>query len=74
MGGVFVRRFDLKKSCKLSSKYCLVFAILSAWTALSFMIPGCEKVNLAGVVTPYHNRLLQEAKLECQLQKRTPSL
>ena len=63
-GGFFVRRFNLKKSCKLSAKYCFVFAILSAWTAFAFMIPGCDKVNLAGVVTPYHNRLLQEDKLQ----------
>jgi len=63
-GGFFVRRFNLKKSCKLSAKYCFVFALLSAWTAFLFMIPGCDKVNLAGVVTPYHNRLLQEDKLQ----------
>ena len=63
----------MKKSCKLSAKYCFVFALLSAWTAFLFMIPGCDKVNLAGVVTPYHNRLLQEDKLQLQLEKRTPS-
>ncbi|XP_015752408.1 PREDICTED: solute carrier organic anion transporter family member 4A1-like [Acropora digitifera] len=61
-GGFFVRRFNLKKSCKLSAKYCFVFALLSAWTAFLFMIPGCEKVNLAGVVTPYHNSDLQNPR------------
>lgn len=61
-GGFFVRRFNLKKSCKLSAKYCFAFALLSAWTAFAFMIPGCDKVNLAGVVTPYYNSDLQNPR------------
>ena len=53
LGGVVVRRFNLKKSCRLSAKYCLIFQALSVWTAAAFIIPGCDEVNLAGVVKPY---------------------
>ena len=58
LGGLLVRRFNLKKSCKLSAKYCLIFQILASWTATAFIIPGCDEINLAGVVKPYHNRFL----------------
>jgi len=59
LGGVVVRRFNLKKSCRLSAKYCLIFQALSVWTAAAFIIPGCDEVNLAGVVKPYFKGSLQ---------------
>ena len=58
LGGLLVRKFNLKKSCKLSAKYCLIFQLLASWTATAFIIPGCDELNLAGVVKPYHNRFL----------------
>ena len=56
LSGFLVRRLNLKKSCKLSAKWCVIISIFSVWTALAFIIPGCDEVNLAGVVKPYHNR------------------
>ena len=56
LSGVIVRGFNLKKSCRQSAKYCVIFQIFTLWTLASFMIPGCDQVNLAGVVKPYSNR------------------
>ncbi|XP_068755616.1 solute carrier organic anion transporter family member 4A1-like [Montipora capricornis] len=58
LSGFLVRRLNLKKSCKLSAKWCVIISIFSVWTALAFIIPGCDEVNLAGVVKPYHNSSL----------------
>jgi len=59
LSGVIVRRFNLKKSCRLSAKYCVIFQFLTLWTLATFMIPGCDQVNLAGVVKPYSNSQFQ---------------
>ncbi|XP_078375131.1 solute carrier organic anion transporter family member 4A1-like isoform X2 [Oculina patagonica] len=59
LSGVIVRRFNLKKSCRHSAKFCLIFQFITLWTISSFIIPGCDQVNLAGVVKPYFNSQLQ---------------
>ena len=56
LGGFLVRRFSLKKSCRLSAKCCLIIQLLSVWTSIAFLIPACDDINLAGVVKPYYNR------------------
>ena len=64
LSGVIVRKFNLKKSCRLSAKYCLVFQFLTLWTITTFIIPGCDPVNLAGVVKPYFNRSVLRIRKE----------
>ncbi|XP_078383103.1 solute carrier organic anion transporter family member 4A1-like [Oculina patagonica] len=59
LSGVIVRKFNLKKSCRLSAKCCLLFYVLTIWTTTCFIVPGCDQVNLAGVVKPYFNGHLQ---------------
>lgn len=56
LSGVIVRKFNLKKSCRLSAKCCLLFYALTIWTTTCFIVPGCDQVNLAGVIKPYFNR------------------
>ena len=57
IGGLIVRRFKLKNSCKMSAKFCVIFQCISLWGGLSWLIPGCNELSLAGVSAPYFNRL-----------------
>lgn len=54
LSGVIVRRFNLKKSCRLSAMCCLFLQLFTVWTAATFIIPGCNQIELAGITKPYY--------------------
>jgi len=53
LGGCLVRRFKLKKSLLMAAKYCLIIKVLTSFGGLQFIMPGCNEVQLAGIVQPY---------------------
>ncbi|KAJ7380703.1 hypothetical protein OS493_007071 [Desmophyllum pertusum] len=53
LGGLIVRRFTIKESLFLAARFCLIFKALTALGSLVWTFPGCEEVQLAGIVKPY---------------------
>jgi len=53
LGGYLVRRFKLKQSLLMAAKYCLLITVLTSLEGLQFILPGCNEVQLAGIVQPY---------------------
>ncbi|XP_031568522.1 solute carrier organic anion transporter family member 4C1-like [Actinia tenebrosa] len=55
IGSLVVRRFKVRDSCKMAAKFCVIFSCVGIFGPLSWFVPGCDPVNLAGVTQPYHN-------------------
>ena len=56
LGGVLIRRFDLKRSLKLSARFCVIASIFTCAGSSAWFIPGCGIPDLAGVIAPYNGR------------------
>jgi len=59
IGSYIVRRFKLQESCKMAAKFCVIFSMIGVFGPISWFVPGCDPVKLAGVTQPYHNRYEQ---------------
>lgn len=53
LGGLVVRRFKLKETLLMAAKCCLIIKVATIFTSLIWLIPGCDEVQLAGIVKPY---------------------
>ena len=56
LGGLVVRRFKLKETLLMAAKCCLIIKVATIFTSLIWLIPGCDEVQLAGIVKPYWDR------------------
>ena len=57
LGGVLVRRFDLKTSLKMAARFLVIASMFTVIGSSAWFIPGCGVPNVAGITTPYKNRL-----------------
>ena len=55
IGSMILRRFPLKDVCKKAALVMLILRALGFLSPLSFLMPGCNNNNLAGVTTPYND-------------------
>ncbi|XP_028411530.1 solute carrier organic anion transporter family member 4A1-like isoform X2 [Dendronephthya gigantea] len=53
IGTLVLKRFSLKDVCKKSALFIFILRTLGFISPLSFLITGCNNINLAGVTTPY---------------------
>ncbi|KAJ7394332.1 hypothetical protein OS493_000136 [Desmophyllum pertusum] len=69
LGGILVRRFDLKRSLKMAARFCVIAQIFTIAGCSAWFIPGCGTPDLAGVLTPYNGSSLGETgvKVPCNL-------
>ena len=56
LGGILVRRFDLKRSLKMAARFCVVASVFTLAGSGAWFIPGCGTPDLAGVLVPYNGR------------------
>ena len=56
IGGIIVRRFDLKRSLKMAARFCVVAIVFTIAGCSAWFIPGCGTADLAGVIVPYNGR------------------
>lgn len=57
LGGVLVRRFDLKTSLKMAARFLVIASMFTVIGSSAWFIPGCGVPDVAGITTPYKNRL-----------------
>lgn len=58
LGGVLVRRFDLRRSLKMAARFCVIASVFTVAGSGSWFIPGCGVPDVAGVTVPYNGRSL----------------
>ena len=56
LGGILVRRFDLKRSLKMAARFCVIASVFTLAGSGAWFIPGCGTPDLAGVLVPYNGR------------------
>ena len=54
IGSSVLKRFALKDVCKKAALLIFILRTLGMISPLSFLIPGCNNINLAGVTTSYN--------------------
>ena len=55
IGSLVLKTFPLKEVCKKAALYIFIVRILLIISPLSFLIAGCDDINLAGVTTSYND-------------------
>ena len=55
IGSLVLKRFPLKEVCKKAALFIFILRTLGAISPMSFLINGCNNINLAGVTTPYNH-------------------
>lgn len=63
LGGLLVRRFKLKEALFKAAKWCLIIKAVTMLTSLIWLIPGCDEVQLAGIVKPYWDSTIRDDSL-----------
>ena len=43
----------------MAAKWCLIIKTITLFTSLIWIVPGCEEVQLAGIVKPYWDRYIE---------------
>ncbi|XP_047128024.1 solute carrier organic anion transporter family member 4C1 isoform X1 [Hydra vulgaris] len=62
LGGSFMmRKWKLKAAGKTSMKFCFIASVVGGIFSVLFLIPGCRNTNLAGVIVPYPNQMLENS-------------
>lgn len=59
-GGIFIgsylmRRLKGKDTCEAAARYCFFFQLAAIVSVASFLIPGCNRLVIAGIHQPYHD-------------------
>lgn len=69
LGGVLVRRFDLKTSLKMAARFLVIASMFTVIGSSAWFIPGCGVPDVAGITTPYKNSAtgLNGVQVACNL-------
>ncbi|XP_031572441.1 solute carrier organic anion transporter family member 4C1-like isoform X2 [Actinia tenebrosa] len=65
LGSFLVKKFGAKDSCKSAAKMTFYLQLVGIWTAVIFLIPGCEYSNFAGIDKSYKNSNAINIKDSC---------